>query len=594
MAQQLQPDTLVGWMRVIERRMSVQERRGNNLSPEDLYSLSDGDSGGGAGLPPGGTDGQVLTKVSSADGDADWENPTGLPGPQGPAGPAGPQGPAGAKGDPGAQGPAGPTGPTGPTGAAGAPGAPGQGVPAGGTANQVLAKIDGTDYNTHWVDQASGGGGLVITAATDYNACTTTGLYHIACNATNGPSAGGTQFSAWAESGILQVYAWANNDITQIWSSSTGHTSMWVRSYQQLPSAGWAPWKEISGGYSGLPGSDYNNAAQIGPYACAGNLTNGPGLAEPGVLVVDNTGGNTTSAMFGTTVQRWVSTTSQREYVRGTSGGASPSWSAWRELGATGPQGPAGATGATGPPGTAGATGPTGPTGPGVPVGGTAGQALVKLSGTDFDASWAGGPSPLLNFSNVDKPVSDLSPTYPTGFSQWTMSNAQALANGWPCGNNYCQIITQRASNGGNGSSQWCLSVTNAMNFAYYRSGNQNGWSPWTEVSADTGWITLPLASGFTGTVQYRRINGIVYWNGQLNGTFTPGTTYVITGSAVPAGFRGAGTYVIKACATSTSNAFARVYLNSSTGAISIQIGSLFSAPSYVQMDGLGGYPADA
>ena len=40
----------------------------------------------------------------------------------------------------------GPTGPVGP------------GVPAGGLAGQVLAKIDGSDYNTYWVDQTGGGG----------------------------------------------------------------------------------------------------------------------------------------------------------------------------------------------------------------------------------------------------------------------------------------------------------------------------------------------------------------------------------------------------------------------------------------------------
>lgn len=34
----------------------------------------------------------------------------------------------------------------------------GQGVPAGGTAGQVLAKVDGTDYNTEWIDAPSGGG----------------------------------------------------------------------------------------------------------------------------------------------------------------------------------------------------------------------------------------------------------------------------------------------------------------------------------------------------------------------------------------------------------------------------------------------------
>ena len=47
---------------------------------------------------------------------------------------------SGVKGDQGDQGPAGPAG---------------QGVPVGGTANQVLAKIDGTDYNTQWVNSSS-------------------------------------------------------------------------------------------------------------------------------------------------------------------------------------------------------------------------------------------------------------------------------------------------------------------------------------------------------------------------------------------------------------------------------------------------------
>lgn len=57
--------------------------------------------------------------------------------------------------------------------------------------------------------------------------------------------------------------------------------------------------------------------------------------------------------------------------------------------GATGPTGPAGATGPTGPTGPAGPTGPTGATGAGVPAGGTTGQALVKIDGTDYNTQWA-------------------------------------------------------------------------------------------------------------------------------------------------------------------------------------------------------------
>jgi hypothetical protein len=50
-----------------------------------------------------------------------------------------------------------PRGDPGADGSDGAPGADGQGVPVGGAAGQVLAKIDGTDYNTNWIDAPSGG-----------------------------------------------------------------------------------------------------------------------------------------------------------------------------------------------------------------------------------------------------------------------------------------------------------------------------------------------------------------------------------------------------------------------------------------------------
>lgn len=63
-----------------------------------------------------------------------------------------------------------------------------------------------------------------------------------------------------------------------------------------------------------------------------------------------------------------------------------------------GPTGPTGLTGPTGPASTvagptgiAGSTGPTGPAGlngSGVPIGGTLGQSLVKLSNSDYDVGW--------------------------------------------------------------------------------------------------------------------------------------------------------------------------------------------------------------
>jgi hypothetical protein len=93
-----------------------------------------------------------------------WGSGTSLVGPEGAKGDTGDTGAAGADGATGAtgakgdKGDTGDTGPAGADGAVGATGATGAGVAAGGTAGQVLAKIDGVDYHTEWVDAASGGG----------------------------------------------------------------------------------------------------------------------------------------------------------------------------------------------------------------------------------------------------------------------------------------------------------------------------------------------------------------------------------------------------------------------------------------------------
>lgn len=68
----------------------------------------------------------------------------------------------------GASGPAGPPGPTGATGPAGATGAAGEGVPTGGSANQILSKIDSANYNTHWTtNDLDGLSDVAISSATD-------------------------------------------------------------------------------------------------------------------------------------------------------------------------------------------------------------------------------------------------------------------------------------------------------------------------------------------------------------------------------------------------------------------------------------------
>ena len=96
---------------------------------------------------------------------------TGPQGPKGDQGEAGPAGPKGDKGDTGATGATGETGPEGPQGPAG------PGVPVGGTAGQVLTKVDGTDYNTEWKDLSGGGISLYPASVETGPASTTVEAY---------------------------------------------------------------------------------------------------------------------------------------------------------------------------------------------------------------------------------------------------------------------------------------------------------------------------------------------------------------------------------------------------------------------------------
>ena len=101
----------------------------------------------GATGAQGATGSQGATGAQGATGP---KGDTGATGAQGATGATGAQGPQGIQGVKGDKGDTGDTGATGAQGATGATGANGQGVPAGGTAGQLLSKIDGTNYNTQW------------------------------------------------------------------------------------------------------------------------------------------------------------------------------------------------------------------------------------------------------------------------------------------------------------------------------------------------------------------------------------------------------------------------------------------------------------
>lgn len=69
--------------------------------------------------------------------------------------------------------------------------------------------------------------------------------------------------------------------------------------------------------------------------------------------------------------------------------------------------GPQGATGPAGPQGATGPAGPQGNPGPGVPTGGTTGQALVKIDGTNFNTEWSSISAGVSSFNWQPPSMSD-------------------------------------------------------------------------------------------------------------------------------------------------------------------------------------------
>lgn len=107
--------------------------------------------------PTGATGAQGVPGPQGMKGDTGDPGPQGIQGIQGEKGDTGDTGPAGPEGPQGPQGIQGIQGPQGVKGDTGDPGPAGPGVPAGGTAGQMLSKLDDVDYNSIWIDPPTAG-----------------------------------------------------------------------------------------------------------------------------------------------------------------------------------------------------------------------------------------------------------------------------------------------------------------------------------------------------------------------------------------------------------------------------------------------------
>jgi hypothetical protein len=130
----------------------------------------------------------------------------------------------------------------------------------------------------------------------------------------------------------------------------------------------------------------------------------------------------------------WFNTTTNVLSVYDTewiaAGGATGATGPTGATGATGAQGPKGDTGDTGAtgavstvPGPQGETGATGATGPGVATGGTTGQYLVKVDGTNYNTQWS-----TLDLSGKQDVVADVSSTE-IGYLNGVTSGIQTQLN---------------------------------------------------------------------------------------------------------------------------------------------------------------------
>lgn len=378
--------------------------------------------------PKGDTGDQGPQGIQGIQGEVGPQGPQGLqgePGPQGPegiqgpkgdtgdTGPAGatgatgPQGPQGANGFSayqvaqiegftgteeewlasliGAQGPAGDTGPQGETGPAG------PGIAAGGTAGQILSKVDGTDYNTTWIDNFAPNVELYVKNATG-TTLNKGQVVYITGSDGNNPlislADADTEGTSSKTIGLLKQtlltgdhgYVITEGILEGInTDGATAGQSVWLSSTPGAFVYGTPPAEPAHSVYLGVVVRVQTNNGKI--YV---KVQNGFELNElHGVQISDVQPGD--ALVYNSVTGLWENTQ------------------------AVGPQGPEGATGPAGADGADGDTGivaqatapvntdvlwlDTDEVGIGIPAGGISGQVLAKVDGADYNTEWveAGG-----------------------------------------------------------------------------------------------------------------------------------------------------------------------------------------------------------
>jgi len=120
-------------------------------------------------------------------------------------------------------------------------------VPSGGTAGQVLSKIDSTNYNTQWVTGGGGSGNVSNSGTPTINQLAQwTDATHIQGITSIGPTLGGTGLTSYATGDI--IYANATNTLTALPANVTLTRALLNTGLSGMPQWGQVP---LSNGVSG-------------------------------------------------------------------------------------------------------------------------------------------------------------------------------------------------------------------------------------------------------------------------------------------------------------------------------------------------------
>lgn len=145
----------------------------------------------------------------------------------------------------------------------------------------------------------------------------------------------------------------------------------------------------------------------------------------------------------------------------------------------------------------------------------------------------------------------------------------------------------------------WRADAADGLQLEYTTNG-----STWRTIadkeyydSQDTGWVDVPLASGFTATapVQVRRIGKVVYWRGRVSrtaGAFPLGTVQTVASDGNVPTFARVPTSWSNSASVISNDSVGLAY-SAITGSAALAITALNVASNNYYLKGLSGYTSD-